>query len=164
MTEQAYFHIQSTTLSSSATSFTLNNIPQTYKHLIVDVTLQKDGPSSATNYFVFNSQTSVYNTTAMWLQDYIRNNEVSGNSSIGIAYYQDGNQITRLEISDYSKTDRHKNFITTMATPNATGPGAADGAISSGRFTSDAAITSITFEIGSGVMLAGSEIKLWGIK
>lgn len=163
MTQPAYTHIQSTTLSSSATSFSLTNIPQIYKHLIVDVTLQKSASSSATNFFTFNNQTGLFNTTAIWLEDYIRHNELVDRTSIGVAYYQNGNQVARLEIFDYSKTDRHKNFLFTMATPNATGPGAADGATAGGRYTSTAAITEITFNIGNGVMLAGSEIKLWGI-
>ena len=161
-----YTLINSTTLSTSATSVTFSSIPGTYTDLAI-VTFAGNTTVNAYDILVtFNSDTgSNYSrtrlygngTSAVSTRDSNVSNIVVG--SMNGSASTNGFSVGRYNINDYANTTTYKTMLVRQDTPGST-----TFAIV-GLWRSTAAITSITFtpEAPSNIA-SGSTFKLYGIE
>lgn len=168
------FELISTTLISSPTgNFNITNIPQTYKHLQVRITMRGDGGSVAFGgAFDFHPISG----SSTYAQHYMQNSGGSitsvGNSSLGIINFTDmpaggatsnvfGSVI--MDILDYTSTSKNKTVKMLSGYYQ-------DGSycridLRSGLWVNTGALNDIRFRpYGVSNFVAGSRFSLYGIK
>jgi len=156
MATPTYDLLASTTLASSASSVTFSSIDQSYGDLVLvfDGTLT----GNASINFQLNSDTgSNYNYVLM------RGNGSSGDSSdsVNVAFgtfgYAVGQTLVKIELLDYTATDKHKSILSRLNNSTYTFAHA-------NRWASTAAINRIDFILSGGESFAAaSTFNLYGV-
>ena len=166
----AYDALWSTTLSASASSITISNIPQTYKHLQIRSISRSSqaGTGRLINKIQFNSDTA----SNYSLHDLYGNGTsalASGTASTTYSYVgispADGNAANAfgaavVDILDYANTNK---FKTTRSLNGTDYNGAGVIILTSGAWRNTAAISSITLTLDSGNFMQYSSFALYGI-
>lgn len=152
MATPTYDLLDSVTLSTVGTSITFSNINQGYRDLVLVASIEADAYDSWTG-LRFNGVAGDYRNL------FTSNASVSYTSATEIRCYglQNTNRGTLIaHIIDYAKTDRNKGVIGTG--------GSLSVGMYSGRFTSNAAVTSLTLFGGQGLeWAAGTTVSIYGI-
>lgn len=161
MPTPTYIPIATTTLTASAASVTFGSIPQDYRDLVLICDFVKTASSSTDNFLRFNDDASGYTRVSAFV-------DVSGvfsnsNSSSKLSFYANGDDVTIVQIMDYSATDKHKTFLARYNTPNSTGDFRTLLGMIAGRFASTNAVTSVKFDVGAATISSGSTFSLYGI-
>jgi len=149
MATPTYELIQTTTLTSSASSVSFTSITQDYRDLVVSIDLPSGG--SGDIGIIFNNDNS--NKSDVFMFGNGSSTSSSTTSNIVVAFGAAGNSL--VNIMDYSATDKHKSVLVRF---NHTTIGTQARA---GRWASTAAITSVRF--GAGSIPSGSTFSLYGI-
>lgn len=167
MATATYVPIASTLTSSSASSVTVSNIPQTYTDLVVivktystftgdngtrlQIRLNSDISSSYSYTSTEGNGGTVYNEYGsgdyMWAGR--NNNNFGGNTN---------KSLTLVNINSYSSTNKFKGILTKWSAPQ---NGRQVGMLT-GTYRSLSGVTSITF-FSDGNMASGTEILVYGI-
>lgn len=164
MPTPTYTPLANVTLGSSAASVTFSSIPATYRDLVLvsSVSSSSDGDfwvqfnnDTGGNYFTISMGGNGSSTYSQSL------NSGGGYNAIvaGGATFTTSDGIIKMEIMDYSVTDKHK---TTLAR---TDKAAGGTEASAGRWASTSAITSLKIlqYNTSRVFTAGSTFALYGV-
>lgn len=158
-----YEPIATTTLGTAVSSYTFSSIPATYTHLVLIASV--NASTAADQFLRFNGDTAS-NYSAVVL---------SGTGSAASSYRQANDKILLdlngtpptsastfntniINVSNYANTASYK---TTINRNGAAGTGLEAGC---GTWRNTAAITSITFLMGSGNLSIGTTLTLYGIK
>nr|DAL22186.1 MAG TPA_asm: hypothetical protein [Caudoviricetes sp.] len=164
MPTPTYTPLANITLSSSASSVTFSNIPNTYRDLILVATpASSDGGTNRYMGITFNSDTtgSNYSNVAM-----MGNGSVTGSSTFtgGIfpQYYSDlsgtvGNNVITLSLMDYSATDKHKTVLSRSSR------GDFGVTATAHRWASTSAISTIVVSCVNASWKSGSTFALYGV-
>ena len=163
-----YKPLQSSTLTTTATSFTFSGIDQNYTDLVF---VYRGQAADATNnmYLRFNgSSASYYSTTLLVGNGSAASSTRFSNSSAIVPDYFGGNvnnseKTYQFHIANYSNTTTYKTTICKTSIPDkevVTAAGLWRGSTGS----STEAITSVTLLPGGGSFAAGSTFDLYGIK
>ena len=150
MATETYIPLATTTLASSASSVTFSSIDQSYGDLILIVV-----PSNAMQgYLRFNADSgSNYSFV------YMRGTGSSAQSSAGSGSFElidtGANELGKVEIMDYSATDKHKSTLNRSSRDRVVAK--------AGRWANTSAITSISVTGATGDFSAGSTFSLYGI-
>jgi hypothetical protein len=151
-----YTALANITLGSSASSVTFSSIPATYRDLV----LVFDGTSSVgiNGSVYFNSDTTAAN------YPYVRMNgngsTTSSNSGNNIWFdFQTSRSMVRVQIMDYSATDKHKTALSRWDNPSSVVGATAI------RWANTAAITSLQVKDtnNAATFAAGTTFALYGI-
>ena len=157
--------IQSYTLPSNMTSFTISSIPSTYTDLTIICSvatssgteayrMQFNGDTSSGLYSSLYSQSTGSSAANLDYGRYANNNDIRGIGRVGPL-----GATTVFEIMQYANTSRYKQVIALG------GYGLGNTMISQGLWRNTNAINSITFgNNGAYTMLAGSTVNVYGIK
>jgi hypothetical protein len=170
------FPIFSTTLTSSASTITFSNIPQTYTHLQLRVVAQNtENVSGEGNWTMnFNSDTTYTNYRSHWVRG--NGTSLDSNNVQAVNYYVYLGTIAcspstqtsifssyTIDVLDYKNTNKFKT-VRTLGGTDLNGASSFIGLYSS-VWLSTSAITGITFRIPSGDSYsANTQIALYGIK
>lgn len=172
----AYDSIATVTLSST-TTITFSSIPATYTHLQIRITAKTDRPtynndlvslrfngdtaSSYTSHHVKGTGAGASTEAAVSLNKIYLGGNIGDTVNAAQNY---GSAI--IDLLDYASTSKYKT-MRSLSGYDANGGGSDPGivSLSSGLWSSTAAITSITLLAGEGTGLAsGSTAALYGIK
>ena len=155
-----YDLLDSTTLTSSASSVTLSGISQDYRDLIL--VTQAIPVTTATPSMLFNSDTGENYHAVTMRGNGSTTTSVTRSPRAYLAVSGDEslfeNQFMMIvQIMDYSATDKHKSVLSRA--------GRASGGTSAiaGRWASTAAITSVTLNTLANDYAAGTTVYLYGI-
>ena len=152
-----YTALANLTLSSSAASVTFSSISQAYRDLVV--VINGTTSANASILFTYNSDTTATNYN--WVTMFGTGTSAvssSGNSNNNIGNMYTSLTTSRVQIMDYSATDKHKSALTRV--DNA---GIITTAIAS-RWSNTAAITTLGLTLSTGGSFAsGSSFALYGI-
>ena len=162
MATPTYTPIASITLGSNASSVTFSSIPQDYRDLVLVCNFEKTAGSSTDNFVEFNGAASGYNRVSAYVDGSGAFSNSLSNSNL--SFYANGDDVTIVQIMDYSATDKHKTFLARYNTPNSTGSFNTFLAMVAGRYASTAAVTSVKFDVGSATISTGSTFALYGIE
>lgn len=159
--------LQNITLGSAAASVSFGSIPSTFRDL--RIVIQGGATSGAENLrMTVNSDTTYGNYS--WVRMSGNGSSASSSTTPGDDGYggsrrintqgyfaADLNNLTIVDILDYSATDKHKVYLS-----RANQPGVDAMAI---RWASTAAITGLSFDLAAGATLrTGTIIALYGVK
>ena len=162
MALQAITALAQITLQASASSITFSGIPNTYRDLIL-VFQGTTTPANGAGFVRFNSDSANnYNNVIM------AGNTTPPYSGLrtgisAIDFAQDfaveagANNASVLQVLDYSATDKHKTVITRTNIGSSNVPAAMIG-----RWTSSAAINSVTFTLNQNAYAAGATFSIYG--
>ncbi len=177
-----FYSLASHTFSGSTSTITFSSIPQTYKHLQINITAKSTtnstggfsyvlgtvngdtGNNYEDNRLVGRSVSSFAGGTAYQGYLWAFGTAVTGASSLanffGAGY---------LKVSDYTKTDRYKEWFglngldTNGIGDGGSGAGAGSTWIQTSKWNNTAAINNLTFIIDQGNFASGSKISIYGI-
>jgi hypothetical protein len=159
MPTPTYTALANITLGSSAGSVSFSSIPATYRDLVVIITAQRTG--SPTNMGLRFNGDSGSNYSNVYMTGTGSTTAAGAFTATGIQLDvypyppSSGFNIYRLDIMDYSATDKHKTILRrTDEVANSTEAGAH-------RWANTAAITSMTFTLAN--LNTGSSLALYGI-
>jgi len=158
MATPTYTLIDSTVLSSAASSVTFSSIPADYRDLVLVV----EASTTASGYSTLRANSD---SGSNYTYVHMNGNGSGTSSATGTAstlnlypYFYAGNKnLVITQIMDYSATDKHKTALARGNDPTTTGA----YAIAS-RWANTAAITSLTLAIAD--WAAGSTFYLYGIE
>jgi hypothetical protein len=164
--------IATATGTNSSAVITFSSIPNTYSHLQIRVLGRTTAAQTNTDLYVqYNSSTSGYANHAIQGNGSITETKADASGSYIILYQSltgasaassiMGTAI--IDIHDYASTTKNK---TLRCLSGQTRPADAQGAIwlQSGFLSNTAAISSLSFTLGSGSWTTSSVISLYGIK
>jgi len=158
MATPTYDLLDSTTLSSSASSVTFTSIDQSYRDLVLVIDGSCDQATSAFFYMYFNNDTGSNYSRVEMVGDGSSTSSASFGNLIPLTLRQvRGNHIS--QIMDYSATDKHKSVLYRN---NLTDLNVYAGA---GRWANTAAVTTLQIDsfVGTETMTAGTTLALYGI-
>lgn len=161
MPTATYIALANITLNTTDAEIVFANIPNTYRDLVV--VIQPIGTSLVGGQLRFNGDTGTNYLTAHLQQDgtSISSASQSGTTALNMAnfcIFQNGS-IWKVNIMDYSATDKHKTVLIRGANAQR-----AEGTEATfGRWTNTNAITSVTIRPNSGSMSSGTTACLYGI-
>jgi hypothetical protein len=160
MPTPTYTPLATVTLASSASSVTFSSIPATYRDLIL-VTDTLASVNDAVFTMRFNSDNGAnYRRVFLYGNGTSAISGVStGNSAILSNVFTSDRSITRVQLMDYSATDKHKILLTRWDTARTGGFTLAQTT----RWANSSAISSIQLFQDSGTISAGSRIDLYGV-
>lgn len=157
--------------SDSAADVVFSSIPQTYKHLMVQLIWRQKPQASEWGFIGMNNvggtTTPLYNNYTRWLGGGLSSDTQAGGSGVNIFYFNgDGAQALfhgngTFFFPDYASTSKYKVMLweTVKAeTANSTYQGM--GGYGTGLLDATTAATSLTFAGGAA---AGSQITLYGL-
>lgn len=157
----AWTPLATLTLTGSQSSVTFSNIPQSYRDLIVVTNTATPSGYSQMYCRMNNNSTSIYRYLWMMGDGSVRrsgqwNNEpwIYGQtytSEQGTAF-----QPSWLNIFDYTSTVKRKDTLWRLSSYVGT-------ILSSGRFNSTSAVTSVTIGLSSNSFAVGSTFSLYGV-
>ena len=159
MPKKTYTQINSVTLAAASASVTFGSLPQNFRDLVLIV--NGAGTSGqGNNYLYFNGDTS--NGNYSWIRMLGDGAGVSRSvatdptvSDVTTAF----NNLVKVNIFDYSATDKHKTRLSTSSNPTST------IIMYSSRWANTAAVTSMTFAAqNSGNWASGTTFVLYGIE
>ena len=163
----AFTALASTTLGSTATSITFSSISGSYRDLFLVVDPYVSSASYYETLIQFNSDTSTSNYLSLYLSGSGSSVSAANLNTYGAVPISGPNAISAgsgeranafAHIMDYATTDRHK---TVLCRSNNSAWGS-DMAV--GRWSSTAAVTSITVKLRSGTWGVGASFALYGVK
>lgn len=164
MPTPTYTPLANITLGSTSSTVTFSSISQLYRDLVLVVMpigstasnflVQVNGDTTNANYSVVNMRGNGFGASSGTTSGYPGWNVAFSSSVLTTAGHN-----TRLEIMDYSATDKHK---TALIRTNNTPLGEATEA-EAGRWANTAAITSLTCVTQGSSFVAGSTFALYGI-
>lgn len=154
----AFKPLANLTLSSSQSSVTFSNISQVYTDLVLVMQLQATTGYIGCNVY-HNSDTNAANY--YYVTGYGNGSSATGTASIGTLVSQDSViasdwSFIKLEIQDYSLTNKHKIGLVRGRAPYLT-------EMTARRWASTSAISSITISASSNAWAAGSTFALYGV-
>jgi len=160
MATPTYELIETTTLTSSASSVSFSSITQDYRDLVLVI----DGDASADPGQVYikinNDSGSNYNVVRMFGTGSSAGSSSQSSVSFGIdtgLFFSSGQANGIIQFLDYSATDKHKSLLTRTNTPSQT-------RATAGRWANTAAITQIEITTTSTpTYAAGTIFSLYGI-
>ena len=154
MSTPARAPLATVTLGSSASSVTFSSIPATYRDLVVVI----EGGSSGTvvQLIYFNNDTGAnYSSVRMFGNGSTAGSEAVSSPRIGNSY--SSSTLTKVQIMDYSATDKHKTYL-------ARNDRAASIVIAeAGRWANTSAITSVKVQPTTGTYNSGTTVNLYGV-
>lgn len=150
--------LQSTTalatvnLQGAASEVTFSGIPNTYRDLILIVS----GTSSALadTFIRLNADNANYSIVRAYGTGSSYGSDTQSDSRIGDMNTTQAN--IKLQIMDYSATDKHKTFLSNAASP------ANSVIMTAGRWASINAVTSLQVYLASQTFAAGTIMRLYG--
>lgn len=162
----AYELIESSILTSSASSITFSSIPQDYKHLQLRAVARQDAASVYANAFLSLNGTP----TSYWHYLYTYNTSIYsggyGSPYGNYSFWAAGNNAatgvfapTIMDILDYSSSSKNTT-LKYLTGYNASSSGVG---LMSNLWNNTAAVTSLTIT-GTGNYVAGSRFSLYGVK
>tara|TARA_R110000764_G_scaffold110648_2_gene197210 strand:- start:717 stop:1208 length:492 start_codon:yes stop_codon:yes gene_type:complete len=159
MATSTYIPLATLTLAVANSAVYFTNISQDYSDLVLMiehkgatgsvqglVTLNGDGGTNYKYVYIYNTGSSSGSGAETASRHF---NTESGSTTVA--------NFTKMEIFDYSATDKHKSTLAHN------GRAGAIQTIVSGRYASNTAISSITVGVNSGSFAIGSTFKLFGI-
>ena len=153
MATPTYELIETTTLTSSASSVTFTSITQDYRDLVV---VTDASNSSGEDFFLtLNADTSNYTSVRMRGNGSSAFSRTQTTRQFANIYTDASNSIT--QIMDYSATDKHKTILSRSGLATSTVWAYAL------RYASTSAITSVKLEPAGGTLNSGSTFSLYGI-
>ena len=161
MATPTYDLLDSTTLSSNASSVTFTSIDQSYRDLII---VFAGGPTSS-----ISSQQLTFNGDGMFASGYSSVYALGGGSSASSNSKADSTEFTLqmhnslinmsiVQIMDYSQTDKHKTCLIRNDSPNKS-----FSEMRAFRYARTTAISSVTFYEETFDWRSGSTFHLYGI-
>jgi hypothetical protein len=159
MPKKTYTQINNITLAASTASITFSSIPQNFRDLVLIV----NGAGSSgqgNNYLYFNNDTTVgnYSYVRMLGDGNSPSSATSSNPTVSDVTTS-FNNLVRVEILDYSASDKHKTRISLSSNPSSTIIAYAS------RWANTAPVTSLTFAgFNSGNWAFGTSFTLYGIE
>jgi len=166
MATPTYELIDSTTLTSSASSVTFSSITQDYRDLVLVLFTGNDSGFSRQIYVTLNNDTGSNYSYVSMAGDGSTAFSFSGTTDILVQSGDDirtkdlGDSQWIVQLMDYSATDKHKTALTRFT--NFSGAGDSATAVAS-RWANTAAITEIDVEINNTTFSVGSTFSLYGI-
>jgi len=158
-------------VSDSTADVVFSSIPQTYKHLMIQVVWRQKPQGSEWGFMGLNSvggtTTPLYNNYTRWLGGGLNSDTQAAGSGVNIFYLNgDGAQALfhgngTFFFPDYTSTTKYKTMwweVVKTETANSTYAGM--GGYGTGLLDATTAATSLTF---SGGATAGSRITLYGL-
>ena len=166
MATPTYTLIDSTTLTSSASTITFSSIPQTYRDLVL--VAQFETSAAAVPNMQFNLDTG-----SNYYYVYATGNGSSATSSSGNTSSLSFNQeifantatpyLATVQLLDFSATDKHKSILIRANNQQEPVTGLVGAGMQAGRWANTSAITSILIRTGGGNFEIGSTFSLYGI-
>jgi hypothetical protein len=165
-----YTPIATTTLGSSATSYTFSSIPQTYKDLVLIIFASTNHTDNgARGYIQFNTDTGSSNNN--YSDTWVGGNGSSATSSRDtlqdfIAYGVLGNSSTNftiqiVNIQNYSNSTTYKTTLSRSSNPSTAGNNGLRATV--GLWRNTATVNTLTLKCDSSY-LSGSTFTLYGIQ
>lgn len=166
----SYELIESNILTSSASSVTFSSIPQDYKHLQIRATVRSASPSNTDNLNVkVNNSTTGYISHRLFGNGLSVSSELNPDTAKWEFNFFPGNGATTgaykpiiLDILDYANTSKNTTARALHGVIEANEPIRRIN-LDSGLWANTAAITSVSFQMGSNI-LSGSRFSLYGIR
>jgi hypothetical protein len=160
MPTPTYTPLATVTLGSAAASVTFSSIPATYRDLIL-VTDTLASSNSLVLRLRFNADSgSNYSRVFMYGDGASAISGTSTDSAANLSnVFTSDRSITKVQIMDYSATDKHKTLLVRWDTARTGGFALAQAT----RWANTAAITSIEVLQDSGTISAASRIDLYGV-
>jgi hypothetical protein len=159
MPRKTYTQINSVTLAAASSSVTFASIPQNYRDLVLIV----NGAGSSgqgNNYLYFNNDTTAgnYAYVRMLGDGSSTSSAIASNPSVSDVTTSFNNTV-KVDILDYSASDKHKTRLSTSSNPTSTIIAYAS------RWANTAPVTSLTFAgFNSGNWVTGTTFTLYGIE
>jgi hypothetical protein len=157
----AHTALANVTLGSSAAGVTFSNINQGYRDLVL--IMSPIGVSDTDCYIRLNGNTG-FNYPGVWMYGQGSGSLNSGAmnnfglwTTLGHSIPATSGSFTKIEILDYSVTDKHKPVLTRANLAS----GSTDALAQ--RFANTAAITSVFFQTSGANFAAGSTFALYGV-
>jgi len=156
-----YVPLQSVVLSSASASVSFTGIDQTYTDLVIAIAATSTGDTQVR--LRLNSSTGTpYSSTITGADgSSVFSIRVSDEATMNIGGVGQSTGTNLIQINDYSNTTSNK---TVFGRYGELSPSYGESAVKLGLFRSTAAITSVTFTLGTGNYSAGSTFSLYGIK
>jgi hypothetical protein len=154
----AYTALANVTLGSSASSVTFSSISQAYRDLVLVINAPAGG---VFGYLRFNGDSgSNYSAVRMYGSGTATGSDTGliGSSAINISEFYNEQNLTTVNIMDYSATDKHKTVLSRANAPAYYVFGIA------GRWANTAAITSLVVSPSSGTFNSGGTFALYGVQ
>jgi hypothetical protein len=154
MPTPTYTPLANITLGSSASFVTFSSIPTTYRDLVL--VIDGSGSTSVEQLIYFNNDiASNYSSVRMFGTGSSRGRDSSSLGRIGNSY--GSRTSTRVQIMDYSVTNKHKIYLARNDSP------ANIVLMEAGRWINTAAIGTIRVQPASGTYNSGTTFSLYGI-
>lgn len=161
MPTQTYLPLQTITLTASASSITFDNIPNSFRDLVIhgNFILASNGNDGYVRY-QFNNDTTAGNYTGQFIDTY--NNTLQAGATNNLFYYTTPISFgtvsnSALHINDYAKSDRYKMVISRFSTSDN------NAGMYTVRWANNAAITKITLVPTPVNFSAGTTVSIYGI-
>lgn len=155
MATSAWVALGSITLSGNATSFTFSSIPSIYRDLTIAVNGKRSTDTAGVLVY-FNGDTTQANYTRVAMYGNGVDDLAFANNEPEFVYMDSNDTVFRVQLMDYSATDKHKTLI---ARSDETAKWTFAIA---GRWANTAAVSSIQFASTSGYFVDGTTATLWG--
>lgn len=155
----AFVSLANVTLGSSASSVTFSSITGSYRDLVLVISAPMSS-GGVFGYLRFNGDSgSNYSAVRMFGSGSTTGSDTGliGASAINFSEFYVEQNITTVNIMDYTATDKHKTVLSRANAPGNYVFGIA------GRWANTAAITSLTVSTSSSTWAAGSTFALYGV-
>lgn len=152
----SYIALATTTLSSSASTVTFANVPNTYRDLVLVLGLGSSNTSAVFIGFNGNSYNSNTSYVRMVGNGSTTDSASAANGILGWTPQNGAAGSLIAQIMDYSATDKHKTWLSRSN-------GGAWVTAVAGRWASTSAVTSFTITAETANFASGSVISLYGI-
>jgi len=140
------------TLAAASSGVTFSSIPQTFGDLVLLV--NGTGNSDNRAFYIRFNGTATDTETSM-----VQVSNTTSSTDVGLYFISDTTIFSsRINIMDYSATDKHKSLI--FRTDR---PGASSVMMSAGRWANTNAVTSITIDRSGYTLASGTTLALYGV-
>jgi len=155
MPTPTYTPLATVTLASTATSVTFSSIPATYRDLILVINGTASTAENALLYF--NGDTTSGNYSWVSMRGDGSSAQSAATTGANIATYYTDRFMFRIQIMDYSATDKHKTRLSRDDTS------AQHARAWASRWANTAAVTSMSFTAPAGTFSTGCTFSLYGV-
>ena len=157
MPTSTYVALATLTTSSNDASVVFSSIPATYRDLIF-VTNGKRSTNTGGVLVYLNGDTTQANYARMAVYGNGTNDLSFSNNESEFVYMDNGDTVFRMQVMDYSATDKHKPVL-------ARSDEASKWTFAiAGRWANTDAVTSVEFASSSGYFVDGTTFSLYGIE
>lgn len=162
MPTATYIALANLTLTGTDAEVVFGSIPNTYRDLVVIANWPNSG-NPATPFVLCRLNADTGNNYT-WIQTYADNGGAltdtqSSVSSIRAGYIQNSAAMTRINVMDYSATDKQKSLLIRSDQTEAT----TRTSLFTGVWANTSAVTSLSLVAGNGTFAIGSTFSLFGI-